>query len=110
MDKRRGGKKEKRKKKKRRGEKKKKKNKGNLDILQPQYNGEAVLPNVFENGSSFTREATPPEELEPELLSKEPEPCQTDLNVINSAQAQTKSSLPIFFAHLIQSCSIHVCT
>ena len=88
--------KEKERRKKRKIKKRKKKNKSNLDILQPQYNGEAILPNVFENGSSSTREATPPEELEPELLSKELEPCQTDLNVISSAQAQTKSSLPFF--------------
>ena len=59
-------------------EKKEKKNKGNLDILQPQYNGEAILPNIFENGSSSIREDAPPEEPEPELFSEEPEPCQTD--------------------------------
>ena len=51
-------------------EKKEKKNKGNLDILQPQYNSEAVLPNIFENGSSSIREDAPPEEPEPELFSE----------------------------------------
>jgi hypothetical protein len=39
--------------------------------------GEAVLPNVFQNGSNSTREATPPEEPEPEPFFEEPEPCQT---------------------------------
>ena len=72
-------KKEKRKKKNMRGEKKKKekkekKNKGNLDILQPQYNGEAILPIIFENGSSSTRETAPSKEPESEVLSEEPEP------------------------------------
>jgi hypothetical protein len=37
--------------------------------------GEAVLPNVFQNGSNSTREVTPP--AEPELFLEEPEPCQT---------------------------------
>jgi hypothetical protein len=37
--------------------------------------GEAVLPNIFQNGSNSTREATPSEESEPFL--EEPEPCQT---------------------------------
>jgi len=31
----------------------------------------------FQNGFSSTREADPPEELEPELFLKEPEPRQT---------------------------------
>ena len=66
--------KEKERKKRKRKEKKKK---GNLDILQPQYNSEAVLSNIFENGSSSIREAAPPEEPEPELFSEEPEPRQT---------------------------------
>jgi hypothetical protein len=35
----------------------------------------AVLPNVFQNGFSSTRKATPPEKPEPFL--EEPEPCQT---------------------------------
>jgi hypothetical protein len=39
--------------------------------------GEAVLPNVFQNGSNSTREAAPLEEPELELFSKEPEPWQT---------------------------------
>ena len=37
---------------------------------------EAILPNVFQNRSSSTREAAPPEEPEPFL--EEPEPSQTD--------------------------------
>jgi hypothetical protein len=41
--------------------------------------GEAVLPNVCQNGSNSTREATPPEEPEPEPFLEEPEPCQTGL-------------------------------
>jgi hypothetical protein len=35
------------------------------------------LPNVFQNDSTSTREATPPEEPEPEPFLEEPEPCQT---------------------------------
>jgi hypothetical protein len=38
---------------------------------------EAVLPNIFQNGSNSTREATPPEESEPKPFFEEPEPCQT---------------------------------
>jgi len=38
---------------------------------------EAILPNVFQNRSSSTREAAPPEEPEPFL--EEPEPSQTAL-------------------------------
>ena len=39
--------------------------------------GEAVLPNIFQNGSNSTREAAPSEEPEPELFLEEPKPCQT---------------------------------
>jgi len=35
------------------------------------------LPNVFQNGSSSTKEAAPPKEPELELFLEEPEPCQT---------------------------------
>jgi hypothetical protein len=38
---------------------------------------EAVLPNIFQNGSNSTREAAPPEEPELEPFLEEPEPCQT---------------------------------
>ena len=40
--------------------------------------GEAVLPNIFQNDSNSTKEATPPEEPEAELFLEKPEPCQTD--------------------------------
>jgi hypothetical protein len=39
------------------------------------------LPNVFQNGSNSTKEATPSEEPEPEPFSEEPEPCQTGPNL-----------------------------
>jgi hypothetical protein len=35
------------------------------------------LPNVFLKRLNSTREATPPEEPEPEPFLEEPEPCQT---------------------------------
>jgi len=35
------------------------------------------LPNVFQNGFSFSREAAPSEEPEPEPFLEEQEPCQT---------------------------------
>jgi len=46
-------------------------------ILHPNSTGEAVLPNVFQNSSSSTKKAAPPEEPEPGLFLKEPELCQT---------------------------------
>jgi hypothetical protein len=81
---RRKGKRERRKKERR---KKKKKEKGEDKKMQARailtfYNlnptGEAVLPNVFPNGSNSTREATPPAEPEPELFLEKPKPYQTD--------------------------------
>jgi hypothetical protein len=53
--------------------------------------GEAVLPNVFQNGSNSTKEATPSEEPEPEPFSEEPEPCQT------GPEPTTYVSLPFRF-------------
>ena len=41
---------------------------------------EAVLPNIFQNGSNSTREAAPSEKPEPELFLEDPEPCQTGPN------------------------------
>jgi hypothetical protein len=38
------------------------------------------MPNVFQNDSNSTREATPLEEPEPEPFLEEPEPCQTGPN------------------------------
>jgi hypothetical protein len=58
-------------------EKKKKIGKGNLDILHLDSAGEAVLPNVFQNGFSSIRKVVPAEEPEPEPFSEETEPCQT---------------------------------
>jgi len=41
--------------------------------------GGAILPNVFQNGSNFSRKATPPKKPEPELFLEELEPYQTRL-------------------------------
>ena len=71
MDKRRGKTKRERKRKeeeeKRKREEKKKIKKGILDIYNLNLTGEAVLPNVFQNASSSTKEAAPPKKPEPEL-------------------------------------------
>jgi len=40
-------------------------------------NGEVVLPNIFQNGFSFTSKATPAMKLEPKPFLEEPEPSQT---------------------------------
>ena len=65
--------------KKKKKEEKRKKNtmRGNLDIYYFNLTGEAVLPNVFQNGSNSIREAAPSKESEPELFLEKPEPCQT---------------------------------
>jgi hypothetical protein len=55
--------------------------------------GEAVLPNVFQNGSNSTREATPTAEPEPELFLEEPEPCQTGPKEVNNWSSDV--SLPL---------------
>ena len=49
-----------------------------MDIWSVGATGKVILPNVLQNGSSFTTKAALPEELEPELFLKESEPCQTD--------------------------------
>jgi hypothetical protein len=51
--------------------------KGNLDFYNLNPTGEAVLPNVLQNGFSFTRKVAPPEEAEPEPFLEELEPYQT---------------------------------
>jgi hypothetical protein len=60
------------------GKKRRKKMQGRemLTFYNLNRTGEVVLPNIFQNGSNSTREATPSEESEPFL--EEPEPCQTD--------------------------------
>jgi len=72
-----------RKKNKRNGKKKKKKMEKQGcygHFIFPMYfkqTKEAVLPNVFQNGSNSTREAAPPEESELQPFLEEPEACQT---------------------------------
>jgi hypothetical protein len=76
---RRKGKRERRKKGEKKKKERRKKEKMQARAILTFYNlnptGEAVLPNVFQNGSNSTREVTPP--AEPELFLEEPEPCQT---------------------------------
>jgi hypothetical protein len=83
---RRKGKRERRKKGEEKKKERRKKEKMQARAILTFYNlnptGEAVLPNVFQNGSNSTREATPPAEPEPEPepFLEEPKPCQTGPN------------------------------
>jgi len=51
-------------------------------LMYFKQSGGAVLPNVFQNSFNSTRKTAPPEEPEPQLFLKEPEPCQKALNFL----------------------------
>jgi hypothetical protein len=84
-----GGKgREKKKRKKRKKEKGKGEKKKNERAIYTFHNlnplGEAVLPNLFQNGFSSIKKAAPPEEPEPETFLEESEPCQTGPKLENT--------------------------
>jgi hypothetical protein len=75
-----GGRKERREKKKMRGEKGKKiQARAILTLYHLNRTSEAVLPNVFQNGSNSTREATPPDESEPKPFFRSRSPAKQAL-------------------------------